>query len=65
MSRKQQKALEYRIYYALIFTLSMPWSILKWVYRFIVPSTKRANINFFRRSVEQASIITPMIFQSR
>ncbi|MEM7242522.1 MAG: cytochrome PufQ [Pseudomonadota bacterium] len=65
MKHKKEQSFEYRIYFALIYLAALPFALGKWMFRFVVPNATRANRNFFRRSFEQASSVTPMIFQSR
>ena len=57
--------LEYRIYFALIFIISIPLATFAWVTCLIMNifnSNAKKNEGIFRRAWGHAQVITPMIF---
>tara|TARA_A100001011_G_C14195813_1_gene793429 strand:+ start:1004 stop:1240 length:237 start_codon:yes stop_codon:yes gene_type:complete len=57
--------IEYRIYFALIFLISIPLASFAWVVRLImniISSDVEKNEGIFKRAWGHAQVITPMIF---
>ena len=57
--------LEYKVYFALIFIISIPLAVCSWVFHFLVKGISRSpenNEGILKRAWGHAQVITPMIF---
>ncbi|MEM7745447.1 MAG: cytochrome PufQ [Pseudomonadota bacterium] len=61
--RPHRPTIEYRIYFAIIFVLSLPFTFVTCVLGLCRPDDEDANgKDFVTRAWNQASVITPLIF---
>ena len=60
--RNAAPSVEYRIYFAIIFLISLPWAFVSWALGLAAPEGDQAARGFVARAWHQASIITPLIF---
>lgn len=63
-ARHRGPSVEYRIYFAIIFLLSLPWALVSWMFGLAAPDSEDARLGFFGRAWRRAAIITPMIFSA-
>ena len=59
--------LEYKIYFALIFIVSIPLAVCSWTFHFLVKGisgTSEKNEGILKRAWGHAQVITPMIFSA-
>lgn len=64
-SRTKSPSIEYRIYFAIIFLLSLPWTFVSCVLGLCRPDDEdAAGKTFIGRAWHQASVITPLIFSA-
>lgn len=64
-ARHKSPTIEYRIYFAMIFVLSLPWTFVTCVLGLCRPDDEdAAGKNFVARAWHQASVITPRIFSA-
>ena len=62
-SRPRTPTIEYRIYFSIIFVLSLPFTFVTCVLGLCRPDDEDANgKHFIKRAWNQASVITPLIF---
>ena len=57
--------LEYRVYFALIFIISIPLAVVSWVLHFLLKGfnhESEQNEGILKRAWGHAQVITPMIF---
>ncbi len=57
--------LEYRVYFALIFIISIPLAVVSWVLHFLLKGfnhESERNEGILKRAWGHAQVITPMIF---
>ena len=57
--------LEYKVYFALIFMISIPLAVCSWTFHFLVKGisgTSEKNEGILKRAWGHAQVITPMIF---
>ena len=62
--RGKGPGIEYRIYFAIIFLLSLPWALVSWALGLAAPDSEDARLGFLGRAWRRAAIITPMIFSA-
>ncbi len=62
--RAKNPTIEYRIYFAIIFTISLPWALVSWALGLTNPQSEESGKGFIARAWRQASIITPTIFSA-
>ncbi|MFK7943024.1 MAG: cytochrome PufQ [Paracoccaceae bacterium] len=62
--RSKGPSIEYRIYFAIIFTLCLPWAFVSWGLGLAHPDADAADKGFIGRAWHQASVITPLIFSA-
>jgi len=60
--RGQSPSIEYRIYFAIIFLISLPWAFVSWALGLEMPDCEDKRTGFICRAWHQASVITPLIF---
>lgn len=58
------QSIEYRLYFAVIFLISLPWALASWALGLARPDSEDAGLGFIGRAWRQAAIITPMIFSA-
>lgn len=63
-ARTKTPSIEYRIYFAIIFVLSLPWAFVSWALGLARPDADAAEKGFIGRAWHQASVITPLIFSA-
>ena len=63
-ARTRGPGIEYRIYFAVIFLLSLPWALVSWVFGLAAPDSEDAGRSVIGRAWRRAAIITPMIFSA-
>ncbi len=56
------RGIEYRIYFAIIFLISLPLCLVTCTLGLVRPDSEECGKNFVSRAWRRATIITPMIF---
>ncbi|MGD1926886.1 MAG: cytochrome PufQ [Paracoccaceae bacterium] len=57
--------IEYKLYFAIIFLISLPWCFVSWALGLARPDDEEvAGKGFIGRAWHQASVITPLIFSA-
>jgi hypothetical protein len=64
LTRHQRPRAEFRIYFALIFVLALPFAIAQWVLALVSGTDSGANPGIVHRALREARVITPMIFSA-
>ena len=59
---RQRSRVEYRLYFAVIFLLALPFALVQWLFAFLRPAEGNANV--LHRALSEARAITPMIFSA-
>ncbi|MEM7423035.1 MAG: cytochrome PufQ [Pseudomonadota bacterium] len=61
----REPGVEYRLYFAIIFVISLPWAFVSWALGLVSPQDEEhAGKGFIGRAWLQASVITPQIFKA-
>ena len=63
-TRTKAPGFEYRIYFAIIFMISLPWALASWALGLAKPDSEDAQHGVIGRAWRRAAIITPMIFSA-
>jgi hypothetical protein len=63
-SRTRGPSFEYRIYFAVIFLISLPLCLVTCTLGLVRPENEEVGKNFVSRAWRRAAIITPMIFSA-
>lgn len=58
------RSIEYRLYFAVIFLISLPWALVSWALGLARPDSEDSGLGFIGRAWRQAAIITPLIFSA-
>jgi hypothetical protein len=56
--------IEYRIYFAIIFLISLPWALVKWLVTVGERDPERPAFGFVGLAWRQAKVVTPLIFSA-
>jgi len=62
--RRRSITWEYRVYFGVIFLMSLPWALVSWALGLARPDSEDAGLGFIGRAWRRAAIITPMIFSA-
>ena len=62
--RSKGPTIEYRIYFAVIFLISLPMCLVTCTFGLVRPENEESGRNFVSRAWRRATIITPMIFSA-
>ncbi len=62
--RAKGPTIEYRIYFAVIFLISLPLCLVTCTFGLVRPDNEECGQNFVSRAWRRAAIITPMIFSA-
>lgn len=63
-SRSRGPTIEYRLYFAVIFLISLPLTLATCTFGLVRPENEECGKNFVSRAWRRAAIITPMIFSA-
>jgi len=59
---RRTPTIEYRLYFGIIFLISLPWAFASWILGLSAPDGESKG--FIGRAWKQASVITPQIFSA-
>ena len=62
--RHRAPGFEYRVYFAIIFLISLPLAFVSWALGLANPGGEASGKGFIGRAWHQASVITPQIFKA-
>ena len=63
-SRTRGPSIEYRLYFAIVFLISLPLCLVTCTLGLVRPESEECGKNFIARAWRRAATITPMIFSA-